>query len=278
MSGGKGGGQTSKVQIPSWVEGPASRNLQRAEQLAGMGYQPYYGPEVAAFNPMQIAGMQSAADAASAFGIAPQMNVASSIPQAQDFGGGLMGYGSGLGFEQAVREFQQRQPAQAALYNSQFAGPNAGGYPQAGSPMMAGMQNNSGGYTDISNLIGRGSSPYSGSAQTGYGGGGAGLAEGYGNVDQSGVYGGFGGGYFPAFPISQTAGGTVPVVGAAGGAEPSRTDWLIGGRSAEPIVPETARLPTGEPANQPALMFGNQGMMPSYNLGFGASNPYRAGM
>ena len=138
MSGGKGGSQKSKTTIPSWLQEPVQRNLQRAEDLAGMGYQPYYGPEVAAFNPMQIAGMQSAADAASAFGIAPQMNVASSIPQAQDFGGGLMGYGSGLGFEQAVREFQQRQPAQAALYNSQFAGPNAGGYPQAESPMMAG--------------------------------------------------------------------------------------------------------------------------------------------
>ena len=56
MSGGKGGSQTSKVQIPSWIEGPATRNLQRAEQFAQMGYQPYYGPEVAAFNPMQIGG------------------------------------------------------------------------------------------------------------------------------------------------------------------------------------------------------------------------------
>lgn len=138
MSGGKGGGQTSKVEIPYWIEGPASRNLQRAEQLARMGYQPYYGPEVAAFNPMQIAGMQSAADAASAFGIAPQMNVASTIPQAQDFGNGLMGYGSGLGFESAVRDFQQNQPQQAAIYGSQFAGPNAGGYPQAGPPVMGG--------------------------------------------------------------------------------------------------------------------------------------------
>lgn len=137
MSGGKGGGQTSKVEIPSWVEGPASRNLQRAEQLAQMGYQPYYGPEVAAFNPMQIGAMQSAADAASAFGLAAPMNVASTIPQAQDFGNGMMGYGSGQGFEQAIAQFQQNQPRQAAIYNSMFSGPNANAGYQAG-PAMGG--------------------------------------------------------------------------------------------------------------------------------------------
>lgn len=133
MSGGKGGSQTSKVQIPSWIEGPATRNLQRAEQFAQMGYQPYYGPEVAAFNPMQIGAMQSAADAASAFGLAAPMDVASTIPQAQDFGG-IQGYGSGQGFEQAVGQFQQNQPQQAAIYNNMFAGPVQGGAPY--NPVM----------------------------------------------------------------------------------------------------------------------------------------------
>jgi hypothetical protein len=137
MSGGKGGSQQSKVEIPAWIEGPATRNLQRAEQLAQMGYQPYYGPEVAAFNPMQVASMQAAADAASAFGLAAPMNVASTIPQAQDFGNGMMGYGSGQGFNQAVSQFQQYQPQQAAIYNSLFTGPNANAGYQAG-PAMGG--------------------------------------------------------------------------------------------------------------------------------------------
>ena len=145
MSGGKGGSQTSKVQIPSWIEGPATRNLQRAEQFAQMGYQPYYGPEVAAFNPMQIGAMQSAADAASAFGLAAPMNVASTIPQAQDFGNGMMGYGSGQGFEQAIAQFQQNQPRQAAIYNSMFAGPNANAGYQAGPAMGGTMGGGEGG-------------------------------------------------------------------------------------------------------------------------------------
>ena len=124
MSGGKGGSQTSQTTIPAWVQGPASRNLDRAEQLAKIGYQPYYGPEIPPFNPMQVAGMQSAPDAASAFGLAPRMNVASMMPKATDYGGGMMGYGSGEGFEQAVKQFQTNQPQQAALYNSQFVGPS----------------------------------------------------------------------------------------------------------------------------------------------------------
>jgi len=86
MSGGKGGGQTTTTEIPSWIQGPASRNLQRAEQLAQVGYMPYYGPSVAAFTPMQTQAMQSTADAASAFGLAPQMDVMAGMPQAQDFG------------------------------------------------------------------------------------------------------------------------------------------------------------------------------------------------
>lgn len=125
MSGGKGGSQTSKVEIPSWIEGPARRNLARAESLAQVGYMPYYGPEVAALSPMQIAAMQSSADAANAFGLAPQMDVAASLPQAQDFGNGMMGYGSADIFQNAVNQFASNNPQQYAQYSSNFAGPSA---------------------------------------------------------------------------------------------------------------------------------------------------------
>lgn len=142
MSGGKGGSSKSQTTIPKWIEDPAVRNIARAEDVAKMGYQPYYGPEVAAFSPMQVAGMQSAADAATAFGMAPQMNVMSSIPQPTEYAGGIQGYGSGDIFDQTVNEFQKRQPQQAQLYSSQFVGPNVNGiqydqppqYPVMGLP------------------------------------------------------------------------------------------------------------------------------------------------
>jgi hypothetical protein len=129
MSGGKGGSQTSRVEIPQWIEQPTIRNLARAEQVARMGYQPYYGPEVAAFTPMQQQAMQSQYDAASAFGMAPMGGDAmAGMPTPTEYAGGVMGYGSGDIFDQSVNEFQKRQPDQAAIYNQQFVGPDTGNY------------------------------------------------------------------------------------------------------------------------------------------------------
>jgi len=127
MSGGKGGSQKSKVEIPDFIMDPARRNINRAEALAQVGYIPYYGPEVAALSPMQLGAMQSTADAATAFGLAPQMDVAASLPQAQDFGGGMMGYGSGDLFQNSVNQFAANNPAQYAQFSSQFTGPTAQG-------------------------------------------------------------------------------------------------------------------------------------------------------
>lgn len=121
MSGGKGGSQSSKVEIPAWAESAMQENLQRAKQAAQIGYQPYYGPDVAAFTPMQEAGMQGAYDAAAAYGLAaPGGNAMAGMPQAQEFAGGIKGYSSGDLFEQARQEFEARNPQQAQQYNQLF--------------------------------------------------------------------------------------------------------------------------------------------------------------
>lgn len=121
MSGGKGGSQTSSVEIPAWAETAMQENLQRARQAAQIGYQPYYGPDVAAFTPMQEAGMQSSYDAAAAYGLVPQGgNAMAGVPQAQEFAGGVRGYSSGDLFEQARAEFEARNPRQAQQYNQLF--------------------------------------------------------------------------------------------------------------------------------------------------------------
>jgi len=119
--GGKGGSQTQKVEIPKWIEEPATRNLARAEAAQQIGYQPYYGPDVAAFNPTQLAAMQSNIGAAEAFGLLqPGMTAAQGMPAPQTFAGGQMGYSSAPLYEQAVAEMEARNPAQAAAYNRLF--------------------------------------------------------------------------------------------------------------------------------------------------------------
>jgi hypothetical protein len=120
--GGKGGSQQTKTEIPKWVEEPATRNLARAEAAQQIGYQPYYGPDVAAFNPTQQAAMQSNIGAAEAFGLlAPgSMTALQGMPTPTTFAGGTQGYSSAPMYEQALAEYQSRQPQQAALYNKMF--------------------------------------------------------------------------------------------------------------------------------------------------------------
>jgi len=119
--GGKGGSQSTQVEIPAWAESAMKENLRKASAMGEIGYMPYYGPDTAAFTPMQEAGMQGSYDAAAAFGLAdPGGDALAGIPEAKDFGGGMMGYSSGDLFEQARAEFESRNPQQAAAYNQFF--------------------------------------------------------------------------------------------------------------------------------------------------------------
>jgi hypothetical protein len=123
MSGGKGGSQTTQVEIPKYIEDASRANIAQGKEISQIGYTPYYGPDVAAFTPMQAAAMQSAANFGSAFGLMPQMDAMAGMPEAQTFEGGLRGYSSAPLYEQAVAELAARRPAQAALINQQFIDP-----------------------------------------------------------------------------------------------------------------------------------------------------------
>lgn len=132
MSGGKGGSQTSEAKIPDWAKEPTIRNLARAETAQQIGYQPYMGPDLAAFNPTQQAAMQSNIDAASAFGLNTPASVMEGMPAPQDFGGGVMGYSAFPIFEQAQQELAARNPEQQAIYDSLFGNP----VPEAANPSI----------------------------------------------------------------------------------------------------------------------------------------------
>jgi len=118
--GGKGGGQTTE--IPDWLRDPTIRNLERAETVQQMEYQPWTGLDVAAQTPMQQLANQQAVGAAQAFGMAPAgFNPNAGMPQATTQGG-ISGYSSFPMFEQARLEAEARDPRTAqirdVLYNS----------------------------------------------------------------------------------------------------------------------------------------------------------------
>jgi hypothetical protein len=104
--------------VPKWQEDAAKDALARANQVAGIGYVPYYGPDVAALTPMQLSAMQGTNQAASAFGM-PTSDLAAGLPTAQNFNG-MQAYSSGGLYDQAVKEVQTRNPEQYAKLVSQY--------------------------------------------------------------------------------------------------------------------------------------------------------------
>ena len=126
----KGGSTTSAVTIPEYIEAAAQRNLNKAERISQIGYTPYYGPDVAAFTPMQQAGFQNTADLAGAYGMAApssQQDIMGGMPAPTTYAGGVQGYSSAPMFEQSLQTLGERRPGQKAYIDSFFIDPYSGG-------------------------------------------------------------------------------------------------------------------------------------------------------
>ena len=129
MSGGKGGSTTSEVTVPAYIENAARANLAKADAISQVGYTPYYGADVAAFNPMQQASFQNTADSASAFGMATPTSptdIMGNMGAPQTYANGVTGYSSAPMFQDAVDTLGYFRPNQKALMDSFFVNPNTG--------------------------------------------------------------------------------------------------------------------------------------------------------
>jgi hypothetical protein len=126
--GGKGGTQksTTTVALPKWMENAYKEALSLAEARAKMGYVPYTGPDVAAFNPMQTGTMQQSVDIANMFGMGPRGNVESMLPQAQEYAGGIKGYSSMPLYEEAQAGLGAKYPGLKSYLDSFFIDPKTG--------------------------------------------------------------------------------------------------------------------------------------------------------
>ena len=122
MSGGKGGSTSSKVEIPKWLEEPSKRAIARGEDMAQLEFQPWQGPDVAAFNATQNAAFDNTNTAAGEFGLSQG---SSGMPQPMDYNG-FAGYSSYPIFGDAKTAWQQANPEQAAAYDALFGDFGAG--------------------------------------------------------------------------------------------------------------------------------------------------------
>lgn len=137
MSGGKGGGSTTSVEVPEYIERAAQRNLNKAEGISQLGYVPQYGPDVAAFTPSQQSAFQNTADSANAFGMATptsQRDIMGGMDAPTEYANGVSGYSSQPMFQQSVDQFQADRPGQFDQMSSFFIDPFTG---QAGGNMNA---------------------------------------------------------------------------------------------------------------------------------------------
>lgn len=125
----KGGSTSSSVTVPDYIEDAARRNLDKAERISQIGYTPYFGPDVAAFTPMQQASFQNTANVADAFGMsAPSsgFDIMGGMGEPTQYAGGVRGYSSAPIYEQSLDELAARRPAQKAYMDSFFIDPYTG--------------------------------------------------------------------------------------------------------------------------------------------------------
>ena len=121
------GSQTNKTEIPAWLENASRDNIAMGNQIAGLGYVPYYGPDVAAFTPMQQASFQNTGQAANAFGMAGGgMTGMEGMPQAQQFAGGVSGYSSAPMFQETMAALEANNPGQFAAIQNMFINSQTG--------------------------------------------------------------------------------------------------------------------------------------------------------
>jgi len=119
-----GGTQTTEQALSPWMDKAAQDALKTATQASQIGYIPYSGPDVAAFNPMQQAAFDGTNMAASAYGLPTAASTG--LPQAQTFAGGTQGYSSMPMYQQSVNEFQRMAPGQFEALMSMFVNPQTG--------------------------------------------------------------------------------------------------------------------------------------------------------
>lgn len=130
-----GGSETTKTEIPGYLKDASQDALARGAAVSDLGYVPYMGPEVAAFQDAQLAAMGNNRSMASSLGL--DAGPAFTPPPAQDYGGGVRGYGSYDPFMQAMEQLKAERPGQYDYITSMFIDPVTG---QAGPRAMSSVR------------------------------------------------------------------------------------------------------------------------------------------
>lgn len=105
--GGKGSKQTTEIEIPEALKQGSKKLIDRGTRVAELGFQPNRAVTIAAFNPMQQSAFQNTANASSAFGLAAPANAMLGMPQPKMSAGGIVGYSTDAGYDEAMSKLPQ---------------------------------------------------------------------------------------------------------------------------------------------------------------------------
>lgn len=123
-------GSKSKTEnkVPAYIEQGGQEAINRARQIADMGYVPYIGPDVAMPGQGTLAAWENQNQGANAFGMAaPTGTGLEGLPVAN--AGGVQGFSSFPAYRTAVENLKQQYPALYAYLASMTRDPITGAGP-----------------------------------------------------------------------------------------------------------------------------------------------------
>jgi len=101
------GSKSSKTEVPAYIEDASKQAIGMANARNELGYIPYMGPDVAAFNPMQMNAMQGSNTMAQSMGL-PTAGLSLMAPT--DYGNGVWGHSSAPLYEDSMARLQAANP------------------------------------------------------------------------------------------------------------------------------------------------------------------------
>ena len=101
------GSKSSTTEVPAYIEDASKQAIGMANARNELGYVPYMGPDVAAFNPMQMNAMQGANTMAQSMGL-PTAGLSLMAPT--DYGNGVWGHSSAPVYEDSMARLQAANP------------------------------------------------------------------------------------------------------------------------------------------------------------------------
>ena len=108
-----GSSSRQETKVPAYIEEAGKLALQRAQEIQGMGYIPYTGPEIAAISDTERALNRNVGAMASAFGLEGPAPLSMGDAQLTS-AGGVSGYSSYPAYMAAMERLKEQRPDQYA--------------------------------------------------------------------------------------------------------------------------------------------------------------------